>query len=211
MSLIKSSIVFGTNFPILMDSQKRSTLKKVWRIVSNLAFVAIIAILLVPSWRVPFQGWFQGIFMGATSFSQNLEKSLPHEVLNWQIESIEGIKQPFQVYTDKPIVMSFWATWCPPCRAELKSLASLKKEIGMEAHFISVSEESKETIVASGLPKTYDFLYRTTQFPAFFEVDTYPTVCIIDQHQVMVYRHEGVGDIHTEKNVQFIRELAEKG
>jgi len=42
-------------------------MKRAWRVLSNILFVAIIVILIVPSWRVQFQGWFQSIFMGTES------------------------------------------------------------------------------------------------------------------------------------------------
>jgi len=33
-------------------------------------------------------------------------------------------------YAGKVLVVSFWATWCPPCRKEMSSLARLSRELG---------------------------------------------------------------------------------
>ncbi|MEU5673617.1 thioredoxin [Micromonospora sp. NPDC047753] len=32
--------------------------------------------------------------------------------------------------SDKPVVVDFWADWCPPCKAIEKSLAELAQEFG---------------------------------------------------------------------------------
>ncbi|WP_326561973.1 thioredoxin [Micromonospora sp. NBC_01796] len=32
--------------------------------------------------------------------------------------------------SDRPVVVDFWAEWCPPCRAISKSLAELAEEFG---------------------------------------------------------------------------------
>lgn len=186
-------------------------MKKAWRIISNILFVVIIVILIVPSWRVQFQGWFQGIFMGSEAFVENINEPVSNEVWNWEINPVNQSIETFSEYRGKPIIMSFWATWCPPCRAELKSLQSLKEQIGDDAFFISVSEESEQTILKSGLHDDYDFLYFTKRYPSFFEIGVYPTLCFIDGAGTMIYRHEGAGAIDTEKNVAFIRQLIENG
>lgn len=183
--------------------------KKVWKYISNGLFVIILLILLIPSWRIQFQGWFQGIFMRDLSLAETRNEPLPYEVNNWKITDTNNETLIFSHLYDKPIVLSFWATWCPPCRAELKELKELKEKMGEDIHIISCSEESLETIKESNLDQDYSFLYFTQRFPAFFQMTAYPTICIIDKEQQLVFRHEGAGGLNSEKNLSFLKGLTE--
>lgn len=49
--------------------------------------------------------------------------------------------------TNKPVLMNFWTTWCPPCRMEMPGLQSLYEEYGDRVDFIMINlGETKETI-----------------------------------------------------------------
>ena len=184
-------------------------MKKIWKHGTTVLLLIIITILLVPSWRVGFQGWFQSLFMSDLVFSENTSEQVPIEVNDWKLKAMNGESKSFSHYIDRPILLSFWATWCPPCRAELGELENLKEKYGTKIHVISVSEESVETITKSGLSETYDFLYSTAQFPYFFEINTYPTLCIIDSRGNLIFKHSGAGGLNNEKNHQFIEGLIE--
>jgi thiol-disulfide isomerase/thioredoxin len=185
-------------------------MKKIWKHGSTVLLVVIIALLLVPSWRVSFQGWFQGIFMSDLVFKEVSIETIPFEVKNWEIYALNGQSKLLKDYMDGPILLSFWATWCGPCRTELAEFGELRKKYRDRLQIISVSEESIETIEKSKLNETYDFLYSTEQFPRFFNIDTYPTLCIIDADGRLIFKHSGTGGLNNEKNFQFIEGLIEK-
>ena len=50
-----------------------------------------------------------------------------------------------EAFRGKPVLLNFWATWCPPCLDELPSLLKLaewsKKELGVETIAVSVDTE----------------------------------------------------------------------
>lgn len=183
-------------------------LKKHW---STALLLIVILILIVPAWRIKFQGWVQGIFMQDVLFTTTEKEALPEQVYEWNLTELGETETSFSTKIDRPILMSFWATWCPPCRAELKQIKSLQEKFGSKIHFISVSEETEETIVKSGLDEYYDFLYSTKRYPDFFNVSVYPTLVIIDSEGNLVYRHEGAGGLDNEKNESFLNALLEKG
>ncbi|OKI47389.1 thioredoxin [Micromonospora sp. CB01531] len=47
---------------------------------------------------------------------------------------------------DRPVVVDFWAEWCPPCRTVSRHLAELAEEFGDALRFVTLnSDENPET------------------------------------------------------------------
>lgn len=44
---------------------------------------------------------------------------------DWAPSDLDGRPVPFERYRGKPVFLNVWATWCPPCVAELPSIARL--------------------------------------------------------------------------------------
>ncbi len=175
---------------------------------STVILLIILAILFVPSWRISFQGWFQGLWMSDIEFNTSSADPLAPATQLWNLTNMDGEESLFSTYNDKPIILSFWATWCPSCRAELAQLKSLQEEFKNKIHFIAVSEESIETIEQSKLADKYDFLYTTSYFPKDFAIKFYPTLCIINK-EITLSRFEGAGEIVTDNNRAFLNNLIE--
>lgn len=50
-------------------------------------------------------------------------------------------------YFGKPIVLNFWASWCPPCKSEMPEFETVYKELGETVQFMMVDlvDGSRET------------------------------------------------------------------
>jgi thiol-disulfide isomerase/thioredoxin len=68
---------------------------------------------------------------------------------------IEGLK-PLLKPDGRPLLINFWATWCPPCREEFPDLVKLDKEFGGKIDVITISMDDPgdiDTLVPQFLAK----------------------------------------------------------
>ncbi len=51
-------------------------------------------------------------------------------------------------YAGKPVVLNFWASWCPPCREEMPYFEELYTEMGDEVEFmmVNMTDNDRETV-----------------------------------------------------------------
>lgn len=62
-------------------------------------------------------------------------------------EKISTLKESLKFFNGKKVYVDVWATWCAPCKAELKNedkLINLLKSKGIEIMFISIDEDKRE-------------------------------------------------------------------
>jgi len=54
--------------------------------------------------------------------------------------------------SDRPVVVDFWAEWCPPCRVISKSLAELAEEFGERIGIVTLnSDDNPQTTRTYGV------------------------------------------------------------
>ena len=113
---------------------------------NNIIFLAIIILMLIPQIRHPFQVF---LHKGIALFSPSVETGKVENIVtfsSWKLQDELGEIIDFKDLKGKVVFLNFWATWCPPCIAELPSIQALYDAYHDKIEFVIVSNENREVI-----------------------------------------------------------------
>jgi thiol-disulfide isomerase/thioredoxin len=100
---------------------------------------------------------------------------------------VNGSTVRLRAYRGKVVLINFWATWCPPCRAEMPELIRLQREYakqGLQIIGITYPPETKTRVrrFARSLKVNYPIILGTHQIRArFSSEETLPLTVVIDR------------------------------
>lgn len=98
---------------------------------------------------------------------------------DFQVVNAEGSPVHLSDFAGTPVVVNFWASWCPPCRSELPAFDSLCAEYGDRVTFMMVdlADGNRETTTdakAFVASEGYSFpVYYDTEFSAAYAYEIY--------------------------------------
>lgn len=78
------------------------------------------------------------------------EKPLPGYLApNFELTTLDGETVRLSDYRGKPVLINFWATWCPPCREEMPDIQAFHEKMGDEVVILGVNlREPPQTVRA---------------------------------------------------------------
>lgn len=104
------------------------------------------------------------------------------------LDTVSGDTVRLQDFRGKVVLLNFWATWCPPCEAEMPDLDALHRDYGPERGFTVLAVNMQESRAnVEGFAQKYNFA-----FPLLLDTDgavsrwdygvrSLPTSLIIDR------------------------------
>ncbi len=106
----------------------------------------------------------------------------------------------------KVVLLDFWATWCPPCRASLPTIHNVdKKFAGKQFQLVSISGDDDEDVWRTFTEAQHmtwsEYIDLSDKIQEAFKVDSIPTYVVLDKDGVIRYRQSGFGE-STESDIE---------
>ncbi len=115
----------------------------------------------------------------------------------------------------KPIIISFFATWCKPCNRELSAISEVyedwQDETGVKLIAVSIDQAQninkvKPLVDGNGWPYQV-LLDPNSDFKRALGVQMIPFVLIVDGKGKIVYKHNGYTEGAENELIEKVREL----
>uniref|UniRef100_UPI004048F4AF TlpA family protein disulfide reductase n=1 Tax=Gelidibacter sp. TaxID=2018083 RepID=UPI004048F4AF len=176
---------------------------------NNIFFLVFILIIIIPQTRQPLQVL---LHKGLALFSPSLVDTEDRTSItdyNWQLLDETGETFNFEDAKGKVVVINFWATWCPPCIAEMPSLEKLYNAYNEDVVFLFVSDEKHEVISKFKQKHNYQFkVYSAlTAYPEVFNVSSIPRTLVIDKNGNIIIDKTGAANWYSDKVIATLEDL----
>ena len=115
---------------------------------------------------------------------------------DFELNDIEGVTHRLSDYRGKVLIINFWATWCPPCRAEMPSMQRAWEKLQQEDIVMLAIDvgEDEDTIFQFTANYPVDFpllMDRDSAVVTKWPVRGLPTTFVVDPQGRLVYRAIG--------------------
>ena len=157
---------------------------------------------------------FLAVLLTATSNFSQENRSLP----NVKVKTLTG--DAFNISEidndSKPMVISFWATWCKPCKKELNNISEIysdwQEETGVKLIAVSIDDTRSMSKVAPYINSS-DWEYEVYLDPnkdlcRSLGVSTVPHTFLLNGKKEIVWQHRGYVEGDEEELYNKIIELA---
>ncbi|HTE41443.1 MAG TPA: TlpA disulfide reductase family protein [Steroidobacteraceae bacterium] len=124
-----------------------------------------------------------------------------------------GERVQISQHRGKLVIVSFFATWCGPCRKELPILAEIQKRAGRDKVVVVIVNYKEERRVYSQVVKLfadYDLVVthdRDGRISSKFDVDALPRLVIVGKDGKVAAQHRGYNESSLPKLVDEINRL----
>jgi thiol-disulfide isomerase/thioredoxin len=183
-------------------------------IASDIIFVAFIIALFIPQSRMEIMAGLNKIRVAVWNPSvkdQGTGEKLADSDYHMVLEQLNGQKFEFAHARGKVVFLNIWATWCPPCVAEMPAIQQLYDTYrdNDQAIFLMVSNEDKTKVEAFIKKRGYNFPVYINHYrlPEIFQGNSIPLTFVISKTGEVIIRQVGAANWSGSKMHQIMDRL----
>lgn len=191
-----------------MKLKKMFTKKNIF---NGLFILLLLVIVFVPAAKsFMLQGLMQVGFL-KPSITQE-QKEISTDLSNIKFKDAKGAELNLAQLNGKVVFINFWATWCPPCLAEMPSINNLHQKFSADKDVVFIMVDAD-----GDFPKSQNYMDKrkykmpvytmASSIPENLFKGSLPTTIVFDKKGRVSFHEEGAANYGSQKFIDFITQL----
>lgn len=169
---------------------------------SDVLFGIFVILLLIPQTRKPIQvGLNKAKIMVWNPTIKHGSKIDLVKPFNYELIDLNGQLTNNKIGQGQPVILSYWATWCPPCVAELPSIQKLHNDFGNRVKFLLITSEEPEVVTEFKTKNSLEMpvYFPINEAPEVLQSSALPTNYLIDGDGNILIKETGAANWNSKK------------
>ncbi|GGM19395.1 thiol:disulfide interchange protein tlpA [Paraliobacillus quinghaiensis] len=135
----------------------------------------------------------------------NIGIQVGNEAPNFSLETLSGEKVQLADYRGERVMLNFWATWCPPCRAEMPDMQKFHEQTDIKILAVNLTESEAARQDVHDFVEEYGLTFpilmdENTNVATEYAIRPIPTTYMIDSNGII--QQKSFGPMNYEQMVQ---------
>lgn len=197
-----------------MSQSSPSSNNKKKSILSNILFVAVFILVLFTPVGGVLKLWTSKLLASFAPSVQRVDEREQLTQYNWLLTDSRGESFNLSEARGKVILVNMWATWCPPCVAEMSSLQELYNQYANNPNvvFLFATTDEKSAVDKFMNSNEYRFpvFYMHSAPPALLASNSIPITFLIGKNGHIAIRKVGAANWHSKRVTETIDALLQE-
>lgn len=178
-------------------------------------FIAIITTLYLTGLHTPVLGALQGLLLKTGIIQPKIEtEDVKMADFDFLLQDVEGKTVSFESFKGKTVFMNLWATWCPPCIAEMPDINNLYNSANSDnVIFVMISLDDEFAKAKTFVEKKgfgFPIYALGSRLPEVYSSNAIPTTYVIAPDGKIVVTQQGMAKYNTDKFKKLLSDLSAK-
>ena len=184
--------------------------KKKREIIEWVILIVIIGIIYLGGWQTQVIGKLQQAVLATGIISPDQVNGEIYASYDFQLKDVDGEVVAFDSFEDQVVFLNFWATWCPPCIAEMPDINRLYDAASDSVSFVMISLDKDRNKALDFIEEkgyTFPVYFLESSLPNTYDVRSIPTTYVLSKEGKVKVKNHGMAKYNSKGFKKLLSEL----
>ncbi|MEM0939525.1 MAG: TlpA disulfide reductase family protein [Bacteroidota bacterium] len=184
--------------------------KKKRELIGWILLTVVTSSIYLGDWHKQIIGKLQQVVLSTGIIGPNKLEKVRKAAYDFTIKDEMGNLIPFESFKGKVVFMNFWASWCPPCIAEMPNIDKLYQITADSIAYVMISldkepQEALKYVEKKGF--NFPIYFLNSHLPNNYNVRSIPTTYVLSNDGFIVAENHGMAKYNSENFRTFLSDL----